>query len=424
MRLANHLSIRISFIFSSILLIWGIVYFVIQVREIRDDIDEGLEKLKQEFILKADADEGFIESTLAHPPFNVIIKKTEANKALSLKDKYRNTTVYFPTEEEHEDVRMLVTAYRCQANGEYYILKFFTSTVEEDDLLSYMLSLLLILWVIISLSVFVGSRLIINKVAKPFYQLLNDLEHFDINETKNFTSPETNIYEFKQLNKTVEKLLEKNIQTFNDQKHFIENATHELQTPIASIANKIELALNNPELTEKQAHEYQFILNNINRMKRLNANLLLLSKIKNKQFNQEENLSVEHLLDEVLENFEYLLEHKSLRLTKEIKEDFTLFANKDLLIILLNNLMRNAIYHNIWKGEIDITLKNKQLIIANTGEPLPQNFNLFERYTSGGKTKYSSGLGLQIVTSITELYRYQISYHYLNEKHTIKIIFS
>lgn len=274
MKLANYLTLRLSFIFILILFIWSVVYFFIQMKEIYDGIDEGLNNLKQELILEANKVPDFIENIERYDPLNLLVEEISHEEAIQVKESYSTTNIYFESEEENEEVRMLTTAFLCTQNNKYYKVKFFTSTVESDDLVKNMFYLLSTLWVIMSFVLIITTQRIIYKSNKPFYTLLNKLKEFHLNETQMFDLPNTTISEYANLNQSIKELLEKNINVYAEQKNFIENASHELQTPIAIAISKLELMMSKENLTQQQLEEMNSVINSLGRAKRLNLSLI------------------------------------------------------------------------------------------------------------------------------------------------------
>lgn len=423
MKLANYLNIRLTILFIGILLIWSTVYFFVQMREIYDDLDEGLSNLKQEFVIQANQDPDFVTSMQEHQPINMHIREITAEEAIGMKEEYIVTEIFFKSENEYEEVRMLRSAFRCYPNDKYYIIEFFTSTVETEDIIKSMLTLLIVLWLSLGLILLVASKIIVKKSNKPFYQLLKNLDGFSLNRNEMIELPKTNITEYQRLNRSIKTLLEENIKVYNEQKNFIENVSHELQTPLSIIAGKIELLLNSKDTDQHQAIELSTILSHITRMKNLNSSLLLLSKIKNKQYGQEEEVNLGSVIEEYLELYEDLIEYKELSIEVSKDQDIILHMHPELARIMVSNLLKNAIKYNTPKGKITIRLAGNSLQMTNNGEPIDKNINIFDRYTSGSSMNSSSGLGLSIVSSITELYGFNISYTY-NQKHMIKIIFT
>ncbi|MDR0710767.1 MAG: HAMP domain-containing histidine kinase [Prevotellaceae bacterium] len=425
MKLVNHLTLRLSVTFTVVLFVWSIAYFFLQITEIYDGIDEGLNNLKQEFVIKANATEDFVADMAKHNPLNIIVAEipaTAADRHTLNKDVYATTTIYFPTEQEEEEVRMLTTTFRCARDEKCYRLQIFTSTVESDDLIANMLYLLGGLWAALALMLAVLSRRIIFKSSKPFRKLLAELNNFQLDKSKMIPLEPTNIDEYRELNKSVEKLLQENIQTFVNQKNFIENMSHELQTPLAIAINKMELLLNGGALSREQMEEINAALQQLNRMKKLNSGLLLLAKIKNMQF-ADELLSLNDIFGEAAHNFEHLIEHKKITLRVETNARITVRMNADLAYIMATNLLKNAISYNTPGGEIAITFNPGAIAIANDGHPPPNgNRNIFERYFSAAAGKQSFGLGLSIVQSIADKYRFSINYQYANN-HIITLIF-
>lgn len=413
MKLSNHLTIRLSVFFILIFSIWAAVYFFLQMKEIHDGIDEGLNNLRQEFVLKANACSDFIANMEKYDPINMSIEQITYKQAVNMKEVYATTKVYFPTEEEEEEVRMLTTAFHCQSDGNYYKISFFTSNVEQEDLVESMLFLLIILWVSLALTIIVASKVIIKKSNKPFYKLLDNLQNFQLDKTQAIDLPRTSITEYTYLNNAVKSLLDDNIKVFNEQKSFIENASHELQTPLAIVIGKVELLLNQKNLNKEQVEELNSVLISLNRMKRLNNNMLLLSRIRNKQYIATEDVSINDLVEGLLEDFEGFISHKGIKVDVRIEGRFMMKMNIDLGHILISNLMKNAIVHNTDGGTISIIISPGSFIITNTGDPfVSRDVDIFKRYYSHSSGTKSSGLGLSIVKSIADLYGLRIEYKY------------
>lgn len=421
MKLANHLSFRLSGILILVLLLWAIAYFILQMNEIYDGVDEGLSNLNQEFVHEANKSADFIESIAIHDPLNIIIDEISEEQAINTREEYITTTIYFETEEEYEEVRMFVTAFYCEANNKYYSLKFFTSTVESDDLVKSMLYLLIALWVGLSLTILIATKRIISRSAKPFHKTLNNLKKFRLDKRQMIEFPKSNIDEYKELNESLNELLTENIKVFTEQKNFIENASHELQTPLAISISKLEMLMNDPTLKQEQLEATNTIVQSMNRMKRMNSSLLLLSKINNKQYNESEQIDLGIICDEIVDNFIDLAEHKGITINITKQEDLFVFMNIELAHILITNLVKNAITHNIPEGgTVDILLTKDKFEISNTGKLIKEDINIFDRYTSKSIDNSSSGLGLAIVKSITDLYHFSISHTY-HTKHIITI---
>ncbi|GHU96111.1 two-component sensor histidine kinase [Bacteroidia bacterium] len=421
MKLINHLILRITIGFTVVMLFWGAVYFFLQMKEIHDGNDEGLTNLKQEFIAKANAVGGFVENMERETPLNLTVKEISREEAEKMVENFSTTTVYFATELEKEEVRMLTTAFRCTQNGKFYQLQFFTSTVESDDLIKNMLYLLLGLWVTLSLTIIIISKIIIFRANKPFYELLDKLKNFRLDTNKIFDFPQTEIKEYAQLNRSVEELLKKNIDIFTEQKQFIENTSHELQTPLAIVIAKLEMLLEKYQNNEYLSAEIAAALNTLNRMKRLNSNLLLLSKIKNNLFTDIAEVDLQRVLEGVVADFEEIIACKNITVVSTYSISATVRMNRDLAHILLTNLVKNAVAHNRTGGQIIISGKANSITIANSGTTAATN--IFSRYQRDANDENSSGLGLSIVKSIADLYPVDINYHFENGLHTFKITF-
>ncbi|MDR1739827.1 MAG: HAMP domain-containing histidine kinase [Bacteroidales bacterium] len=412
MKLINFLIRRITVFFAVIMLLWGGVFLWMQMREIHLGNDEGLINLKQEFVLKANTTKGFAENMEEEQPLNLRIKEITFEQAEHIIENFQTTKVYFTTELEDEEVRMLTSAFYCEQNGKYYQLQFFTSTVETNDIIENILYLTSGLLVVLIITLISVSKFIVSRANKPFYQLLNELKRFRVDNSKNIVLPKTEITEYAQLNATVHELISKNINIFTEQKEFIENCSHELQTPLAVAIAKLELLIGKYQKDETYIKELTELASILSRMKRLNSSLLLLSKIKNNQFTGSQKIDLSKEIQEVLDELSDFIDYKEITVTFEKKQTLEKEMNADLVHILFTNLIKNATTHNIHGGKIEITSTSSRIIIANTGvHPLE---DIFTRYNSHQTTfaSKSSGIGLSIVKSIVDLYKIRIEYRF------------
>ena len=409
MKLLNYTSSWFLLALFLILLVWAGGFYFVMLDEIYDSMDDGLENQKTLILQKAAQDPGIL-SRMDFDEGNYQIRKIPAASALDYLDVYKDTLMYMQVEEDFEPVRLLTTAFEHQ--GEYYELRVITSMVEEDDLIEDLLYSLLVLFLGITASMVILNNLLLKKIWQPFYLLLERLRNFRLDDPQPFHATDSKIEEFRLLDSSLQKLLEKNIQTFNDQKHFIENAAHELQTPLAISLNKLELMVNQP-LEEEQLALAASVMDNLERLIRLNKSLLLLSRINNRQYAGEEEIDLNGVVKKGLRDFSDQADYKNIHLILEENGNIRAKMNPDLAHMLVINLLKNAIVHNHPGGEVQVVIEDHVLTVSNTGkiEALDEK-KIFERFYKQGSNGSSTGLGLAIVKAIADLYGLEIAYSF------------
>ncbi len=421
MKLINYTLLYMSIALLFIIGVWAAIFYVNMLDEIYDSIDDGLDNYKTLIIQKAQTD----TSVLYKKEFgesNYAIQKVSGEKALSAHDTYRDTLLYMNNEEDFEPVRLLTTTFSVSGNR-YYELKIISSMVEEDDLIEDLFYAVLWLYLVLMVSILLVNHLVLKKIWKPFYQLIEYLQAFKLSKGKTPHVVQTNVKEFKLLNETIMDLLERNVETYNSQKQFIENAAHELQTPLAISINKLELLSEGTELREEQAHTIGQVVQSLERLTRLNKSLLLLSKIENKQFVEEESVNLNSIFKRLIEDFSDFSHFKEVELVYHEQGLCIQKMNKDLAEILITNLLKNAIVHNVTGGIVEITIQPSAFIVANTGMSKTLNSEkLFRRFYKDSAEKGSTGLGLPIVKAILDLYHARINYVFSGQ-HVMQITF-
>jgi signal transduction histidine kinase len=234
--------------------------------------------------------------------------------------------------------------------------------------------------------------------------------------------PESSVKEFARLNHTLTALMRNSLASYRTQKEFTENASHELQTPLAVFQSKLDLLLQQPNLSQRQTEIIQGLYENVTRLTRLNRNLLLLAKIDNRQYEQMETINLDDFLNGQLSSLESLT--GNITLYKDFQTTLTIRANRTLLESLVNNLVVNAVRHNHPQGEIGLTLTNSQLIVANTSDEPPLDEKLvFNRFYRTSEKTAGNGLGLAIVKAVCEYHEWKVNYLYSKGKHCFVINF-
>ena len=207
-------------------------------------------------------------------------------------------------------------------------------------------------------------------------------------------------------------------------KNFTENASHEMQTPLAIINSKLDVLIQDETISEFQMQQLQGIYNALDRLSNLNQSLLLLTKIENNQFTALDNIVLDNLIKEKLTQFEELLESKKLTISTQL-EKTTIQCNKQLADILINNLLNNAIRYNRQNGSIAITLSANTLQIANSSFlPALDSQKIFQRFYRHADTNQDgNGLGLSIVKQISDRMGYAVHYEFADDRHLFSIHF-
>ncbi|MGV3656765.1 MAG: sensor histidine kinase [Chitinophagaceae bacterium] len=419
MKVLNYTTSYLAVVLLLVLSIWATLFYFAMLDEIYDSIDDGLDNQKGLIIQKASID----STVLGRQQFDegdYAIRPIDAVQALQFREQYTDTLMYMQNEKEYEPVRMLTTVFRH--GDQYYQMQVITSMVEEDDLITELFYALLWLYAGLLISILLVNNFLLKRIWKPFYHLLQQMQHFRLEKGFNITHKPTKIEEFKLLQQRVEQLLQHNIDTYTSQKHFIENASHELQTPLAIAINKLESLAEMP-LQQAELQLVGSALENLQRLTRLNKSLLLLSRIENRQFADEKSVDLNALVKTITQDLEEQLAFYKIQLEVEEKEAVTLHMNTDLAAIMVTNLVKNAIVHNQEGGFIFISISRQALVIENSGDnKMPDTQQLFTRFNSGVSSEASTGLGLAIVKAITDLYRFRIEYAY-RQKHVLTIFF-
>lgn len=208
------------------------------------------------------------------------------------------------------------------------------------------------------------------------------------------------------------------------QKEFTENASHELQTPLAVFQSKLDILLQDRFLNENQAALLQSLYEASGRLTRLNKNLLVLAKLDADIFLETERIDVSQVLELCWGNISEQANDRNISCTLNAVQPLVINASKAVIEILLNNLLSNAVRHNNDGGIIKIITSEKSLQITNTGNtsPLPAD-KLFTRFKAAGNQFKGNGLGLAIVAAIVRKYKWQVSYEHTGDTHSFVLQF-
>jgi signal transduction histidine kinase len=262
------------------------------------------------------------------------------------------------------------------------------------------------------------------RLWKAFYKILKRILLIDVKTDEIYEPVPSDIIEFQQLNKMLIVMNEKIRSDFNELKEYADNASHEVQTPLAVIRSKTELILQSARLDSNIADSLHIINQSVTKISRINHSLMLISKIQNNQFLTTHSIHLNKKIEETLIFYRELTETKKIKM--EFHEDAVveIECNEDLIEILLANLMSNAIKHNVENGWIDISLRSHELEIQNSGLEISVDPEiLFQRFKKINQSSDSPGLGLSIIRKITDLYKMEIFYHVEKNIHKILLKF-
>ena len=344
-----------------------------------------------------------------------------SNKPLD-KTILKDTTIFDPIEKETIEYSILKSNYTHK--NQLYQIDIVKNNMEADELLEGLWSGFGILLLLLGVAFLLLNWIISKSIWKPFYKTIQQLESYDIKKHDNFHLESASTYEFNQLNATLNTMTRKIQDDFSQHKEFTENASHEMQTPLAVIKANLSLLMQSSNLSEGDMNSIEAIENTVKKLSALNRTLLLLTKIDNQQYAENKKIDLTVISKNILDHYAEIISAKELILEIDFQEKLEVTMNETLAEILVSNLIQNAIRHNVQGGKIRLKTSVNSLSISNSGDPLsiPES-DLFVRFRKSETTSESMGLGLSVVKSVVDVYRYRITYEFSNNLHTFKLTF-
>jgi signal transduction histidine kinase len=418
MRLFTRTNLYYIFFSMIAFLVGGVIFYHILIRIFNDRIEEDLQTEKL-----------LIQHEISHfdsmPDYQSVYGHLLQIKLSDHPRKYLERlqdTVMFDMKLEDFRLYRHLRVESTTEDGKGYIVNLFKPLDNRKMLTKDIIFSMIILFLILLGFLIFMNNVIIRRVWIPFYRTLGALNRYNLNSSAPLLLSRTDIREFRLLNETLYKMSEKILQDYQNLKEFNENASHELQTPLAVIKSKLDILIQHEQMDESQMNLVHSIYEATTRMSRLNQGLLLISRIQNNQYNVTEEINFAILLDNALEHFGEMTDLQSIRVTKKYIVPMVIHMNRTLAEVLVNNLVSNAIRHNIQNGTIHITMNLKTFSITNSGPSLHVDpILLFERFRKSDDRMESIGLGLSIVQKICSLYQLTASYNYNDELHTLVI---
>lgn len=327
-----------------------------------------------------------------------------------------DTIIFDEVDKEHIPCRIMV--FTTEVKGQWFKITMLQSLLESEDLQAIIILFMAFLFILLTLALYFLNRSLSLKAWQPFFSSMALLKSWKIGDNKELHFDGTGIEEFDQLNRTLEVMIKKMQSDYITLKEFTENASHEIQTPLAIMKSKLELLLDNPTFKKEEHKQIHALYETANRLSRLNEALLLLVKIENNQFPEKQEIDLARLTKNRLESLQELFELKQIDLILDLSAPFVISINPLLADILVSNLLSNALKHNFIKGKIHISSGTDGITFSNTGAPLKMDpERIFNRMVKENTSNESNGLGLAIAKRICISHQILLEYNYSDQLH-------
>ena len=423
MKLISRIALRLSLALLPLMALWGVLFYFTMVDEINDEADDALEDYSELIVKRMLAGRELPKPNNGSNNSYSIVPIGAPEAAVRPHIDYYDAEVYIPEKEETEPARVLTTIFQ-DADGAYYELKVATPTFEKDDLLRAILYWVVFLYLLLLLTTISLTVWVFHRSMRPLYELLRWLDDYTPGRRGAPVPCSTRIVEFRRLSAAAQQAVDRSEALFEQQKHFIGNASHELQTPLAVLGNRIEWLLDNTEPTEKQMEELLKMQRTLRQIVRLNKTLLLLTKIDNGQFPEAEEVDVNALVRRTAEDMEEIYAYRSMRFALVDEGPLTARMNPSLAGSVVANLLKNAFVHGDEGGEVTASVAPRRFTVCNSGAGGPLDAGrIFDRFYQGTKKEGSTGLGLAVVDAVCRLYGLKVSYSYKEGRHCFAVDF-
>ncbi len=430
MKLIHSVSIRISILALLVLGGWAVAFYFAIMEEVRDETDDALEDYAETIVIRSLVGKE-LPTTSIGTNNQYFQRRVSADYAARVPNvRYEDRDVYIEEKHEYEPARVLTYIYKDDANR-YYELEVSTPTIEKHDLKEAIFHWLLLLFGALLLGIVLISVFSVHRTMRPLHRLLRWMARYRIGHDNPPLDNPTHISEFRSLNASVEESFRRGQQQYEQQKRFLGNAAHELQTPIAVCINRIEMLLEEADRThdtdpaataESQQQELVRLLRTLQHMSKLNSTLLTLSRIESGQFASVTSVDCQPIVEQIVDDMSMVFASRKIHTTLTADGHFAPRIDRQLAVMLLTNLIKNAYVHNVDGGSIHITITDTTLRIANSGEPQPLDAGqVFQPFVHNADKTSSTGLGLALVRTICQHNHLHISYHYDNGMHVFEV---
>ncbi len=422
MQFIYRIALRLTAVLLPLMAVWGALFYFTMVDEIRDEADDALEDYSAMIISRILAGEALPqENDGSNNSFEVHAVDSDyaaTHPHLS----YRDENIYIPDKREKEPARVITSIFH-DAAGNYYELTVTTPTFEKVDLFEAVLGWIVVLYVALLVIVLTITMIIFRRGLQPLYDLLHWLDAYRPGGRPERVPNNTDVEEFRRLNVALQQAVDRSEELFERQSQFIGNASHELQTPLAIIGNRVEWLLDSTTITEEEAGELFKIKKTLSRAVRLNKTLLLLTKIDNGQFPESVEVDLVLMIRESAESYGDVYAEREVSVTQSLPAEFKVEMNESLAATLVTNLIKNAFVHSSNGSEVHISIAGRTLTISNAGEEPLDKEHIFERFYQAARKEGSTGLGLALVAAVCRYYNLRLEYKFENSKHHFEVEF-
>jgi signal transduction histidine kinase len=359
------------------------------------------------------------EGTL--PPSNYIFEISPVEETFQLSGQLTDTLIFDAYSNELIPYRKYeFTVLLGNANTKISLRHIL---LEMNKLIWWLFVATALILILLATGLFFINQQVYKIAWKPFYNNLLKLKRYDINRKKPVLLDASGIREFEVLNEVIISLMNQVERDFQKLKEFNEDISHEIQTPLAIIRNKMVLLLESPNLDVKEQKSIEAAYQEVNKLSKIGKSLTLISRIENQEFKRMEEVDLRNLVENIISNMSEIMQYKSLDVSSQLKP-VLVKCDPILANILFTNLIKNAIQHNQDGGYIRMSLDEKKFDIENSGEVLKtETAKLFNRFQKGSYTTDSLGLGLAINQKICEVYGFQLDYEHHEGTHKFSLRF-
>ncbi|OQP54490.1 hypothetical protein A4H97_21165 [Niastella yeongjuensis] len=409
----NRINIAASII---VFVVGSIVFYFVLRAVLLKQLDESLHTEQTEIISYVEMHNKLPEVVNA---YNQQITYAISNELL-IGTKYHSKKAHGEKKGEMEWMRKLV--FGITVANKNYRVTVTKSQVETEDLLQMVILVGAGMIALILLAGYVINRIVIKRLWKPFYKTVEEVEQYQLAKQQALQLPVSGVSEFDLLNQRLTNMTERAQQDYQVVKEFSANAAHEMQTPLAVIRSHTEALMQDEQVLQQHNKSIQTIEQSVNRLTRLNQDLLLLARIENGQFPLQEKIDLDKIIQQKADELAELLSSKKITLQTKLMP-VQIDCNPHLAEVIVNNLLNNALRYNKEGGIINIELTPRQLVISNTSLlPALEKNKVSQRFYRHPDTKADgNGLGLSIVKQVCAVTDYTLHYDYQQGLHIFLI---